>query len=49
MNILTVNLLLGDLLAAVLALIAIIAVTRASRFGRPLIALFNVEGTLDLR
>jgi hypothetical protein len=38
----------GDLLAAVLALIAIIAVTSASRFGRPLVALFNVEGTLDL-
>jgi hypothetical protein len=38
----------GDLLAAVLALIAMIAVVRASRFGRPLVALFNVEGTIDL-
>jgi hypothetical protein len=38
----------GDLLAAVLALIAIAAVTGKSRLGRPLVALFNVEGTLDL-
>jgi hypothetical protein len=38
----------GDLLASVLALIAIIAVVRESRFARPLIAIFNVEGTLDL-
>lgn len=38
----------GDLLAAVLALIAIPAVVRGSRLGRPLVGLFNVEGTLDL-
>jgi len=38
----------GDLLAAVLALIAIPAVVSRSRFARPLVALFNVEGTLDL-
>ena len=38
----------GDLLAAVLALIAIPAVVRGSRLARPLVGLFNVEGTLDL-
>jgi hypothetical protein len=38
----------GDLIAAVLALIALCAVVRRSRFARPLVALFNVEGTLDL-
>ena len=38
----------GDLLAAVLALIAIPAVVRSSRLARPLVGLFNVEGTLDL-
>ena len=38
----------GDLLAAVLALIAIAAVTSKSRVARPLVALFNVAGTLDL-
>src|SRR5215510_5676481 len=38
----------GDLIAAVLALIALAAVVRRSRFGRPLVALFNVAGTLDL-
>ena len=38
----------GDLLAAVLALIAIPAVVRRSRFARPLVGIFNVEGTLDL-
>jgi hypothetical protein len=38
----------GDLLAAVLALIAIAAVTGKSRLARPLVALFNIEGTLDL-
>src|SRR5262249_1378155 len=39
---------LGDLIAAVLALIALAAVVRRSRFARPLVALFNIEGTLDL-
>jgi hypothetical protein len=39
---------LGDLLASVLALIAIFAVARTSRFARPLVGLFNVVGTLDL-
>jgi hypothetical protein len=38
----------GDLLAAVLALIALAAVTGRSRLARPLVALFNIEGTLDL-
>ena len=38
----------GDLLAAALALIAIAAVTGKSRLARPLVALFNIEGTLDL-
>jgi len=38
----------GDMLAAALALIAIAAVTGKSRLGRPLVALFNIEGTLDL-
>ena len=38
----------GDLLAAVLALIAIPAVVRRSRLARPLVGLFNIEGTLDL-
>ena len=31
-----------------LALIVIMVIAHASRFGRPLVALFNVEGTLDL-
>jgi hypothetical protein len=39
---------LGDFAAAVLALIAIPAVVRKSSLARPLVALFNVEGTLDL-
>ena len=38
----------GDLLASILALIAIFAVVRTSRFARPLVGLFNVVGTLDL-
>jgi hypothetical protein len=38
----------GDLLAAALALIALAAVTGKSRLARPLVALFNIEGTLDL-
>ena len=38
----------GDLIAAVLALIAIPAVVRRSRLARPLVGLFNIEGTLDL-
>ena len=39
---------LGDLLTAVLALIAIPAVIRSSPLARPLVVLFNVVGTLDL-
>jgi hypothetical protein len=39
---------LGDMLAAALALIAIPAVVGRSRLARPLVGLFNVEGTLDL-
>ena len=38
----------GDLLAAVLALLAIAAVTAKSQVARPVVALFNIEGTLDL-
>jgi hypothetical protein len=39
---------LGDLIRAVLALIAIPAVIRSSPLARPLVGLFNVVGTLDL-
>jgi len=39
---------LGDLLAAVLAVAAIPAVAANSRIARPLVWIFNVEGTLDL-
>src|SRR5262249_51656819 len=39
---------MGALTAAVLALIALAAVVRRSRFARPLVALFNVESTIDL-
>jgi hypothetical protein len=38
----------GDLLAALLALIAIPAVVRQSGLARPLVGLFNIEGTVDL-
>jgi hypothetical protein len=38
----------GDLLTAVLALIAIAAVTGRSGLARPVVALFNIVGTLDL-
>jgi len=38
----------GDLLAAVLALLALAAVTAGSRWARPLVWIFNIEGTLDL-
>ena len=38
----------GDLLAAVLALIAIPAVATRARSARFLVWLFNIEGTLDL-
>src|SRR5262249_3499681 len=38
----------GDLAAAVLALIAIPAVNRGSRLARPLVGLFNLEGSADL-
>jgi hypothetical protein len=39
---------LGDFLAALLALIAIPAVAARARVARPLVWLFNIEGTLDL-
>ena len=39
---------LGDLLAAVLALLAIPAVATQARIARVLVWLFNIEGTLDL-
>lgn len=38
----------GDLLAAVLALAAIPAVAANSRIAKPLVWMFNVEGTIDL-
>ena len=38
----------GDLLAAVLALVAIPAVARRAGGGRLLVWLFNIEGTVDL-
>jgi hypothetical protein len=38
----------GDLIAAVLALVAIAGVVRRSWFARPLVGLFNVVGTIDL-
>ena len=38
----------GDLLASVLAIIAIITIIRTSRFARTFVGVFNVEGTLDL-
>jgi hypothetical protein len=38
----------GDLLAAVLALIAILAVAMRARSARILVWLFNIEGSLDL-
>jgi hypothetical protein len=38
----------GDLVAAMLALISIAAVMGKSSVARPLVALFNIEGTLDL-
>jgi hypothetical protein len=38
----------GDLVAAVLALAAIPAVAGGSRLGKPLVWIFNIEGTLDL-
>jgi len=38
----------GDLLAAVLAMVAIPAVATNARIGRLLVWIFNIEGTLDL-
>jgi hypothetical protein len=38
----------GDLVAALLAVAAIAAVASEARVARPLVWLFNVEGTLDL-
>jgi hypothetical protein len=38
----------GDFTAAVLALIALAAVRARSHLARPLVALFNIEGTVDL-
>src|SRR5512134_4027908 len=39
---------LGDLLAALLAMAAILPVAKDARAARPLVWVFNVEGTLDL-
>src|SRR5262249_61666568 len=38
----------GDLLTAILALVALCAVVRRSSRARPLVGLFNVVGTIDL-
>jgi hypothetical protein len=38
----------GDLLAALLALAAILALVQGARAARPLVWIFNVEGTIDL-
>jgi hypothetical protein len=38
----------GDLLASLLALVAIPAVAMNRRIARPLVWLFNIEGTVDL-
>src|ERR671937_765571 len=38
----------GDLLAAILALVALCAVLRRSSRARPLVGLFNIVGTIDL-
>jgi hypothetical protein len=38
----------GDLLAAVLAVVAIPAVATRSRYAKPLVWIFNIVGTLDL-
>lgn len=38
----------GDLLAAVLAMIALAGVVTRSRAARPLVWIFNLEGTVDL-
>ena len=38
----------GDLLAAILALLALCAVVRRSSRTRPLVGLFNIVGTIDL-
>jgi hypothetical protein len=38
----------GDLLAAILALLALCAVVRRSSRARPLVGLFNIVGTIDL-
>lgn len=39
---------LGDLLAALLALAALAAVVGEWRLARPLVGLFNIEGSIDL-
>ena len=39
---------LGDFLAAVLALMALAAVLRGGRMAKPLLWIFNLEGSLDL-
>jgi hypothetical protein len=39
---------IGDLTAAILALIALAAVVRDSHLARPLVGLFNLEGSVDM-
>jgi hypothetical protein len=39
---------IGDLIAAMLAFVSIPAVALESKFGRPLVWVFNIFGTLDL-
>jgi hypothetical protein len=38
----------GDLLASILALIALAAVVSNAQFSKPLVWMFNIEGTVDL-
>ena len=37
----------GDLLTAILALVALAAVVRRSSLARPIVGLFNIVGTID--
>jgi hypothetical protein len=39
---------LGDAIAAVLALVAIVAIARRARWAWPVVWVFNIEGTVDL-
>jgi hypothetical protein len=39
---------IGDFLAAILAVVALIAVNGNSKYAKPLVWIFNIEGTVDL-